>query len=247
MKSSVAICAMVRNESGGIDEWINHYLVRGVSHFFIIDDDSDDGCYEILKKHESAGYLTLLTPKMPRVVGRQTRGYNEFIKPLIGDFDWVAILDADEFLWDSGGFLLPDYFSDVSPEISMVNVPMIDFGDSGLISQPENIVSSFIRRAPDGKNFRNDQLKSICRTSHLLSIEVHVSSVSGSSIIDRDRLKLNHYKLQSRERWDNVVVPRGGAEPLPWMRHSKHYFTYRRRAINAVADFGLINQNKQML
>jgi hypothetical protein len=247
MIPSLAVCSMVRNESNGIEEWIRHYLVRGVSHFFVIDDNSDDGCYEILKKHESLGYLTVLRPEMPKIPNRQNAAYNEFIKPLIGDFDWVAILDADEFLWDSEGFSLPDYFSNVPIEISMVNVPMRDFGDNGFIDQPESIVNSFTKRAEDIQNPSKNHLKSICRVSSLSSIDFHVPNVSGDSIIDSDRLKLNHYKLQSLNRWDNLVIPRGSANcTIPGeRRHSERFFRANRERMNAVEDFGLINQNKQ--
>jgi hypothetical protein len=249
MIPSLAVCSMVRNESNGIDEWINHYLARGVSHFFIIDDDSDDGCYEILKRHESLGYLTVVVPKMPLSPNRQNLAYNNFIKPLIGDFDWVAILDADEFLWDSEGFSLPNYFSNIPTEISMVNVPMSDFGDNGLIAQPDNIVNSFTKRAQNIKIPTKKYLKSICRTDRLLAIDFHFCDVSGDSIIDSDRLKLNHYKLQSLDRWNNLVIPRGSADctDAGKSRHSEYYFKANSRRMNAVEDFGLINQNKQIL
>lgn len=249
MKRGLAVCSMVRNESKGIEEWIYHYLARGVSHLFIIDDNSDDGCYEILKKHESHGYLTVFQPQIPKIPNRQNIAYNEFIKPFISDFDWAAILDADEYLWDSGGFYLPDYFSDIPTEISMVNVPMLDFGDNGLIAQPDSIVNSFTKRAKDIENPNPKHLKSICRVSRLLSIDFHFCNVSGDSIIDKNRLKLNHYKLQSLDRWNNLVIPRGSANctAAGERRHSQHYFSANSRRMNAIEDFGLINQNRQSL
>lgn len=247
MIPSLAVCSMVRNESNGIDEWINHYLARNISHFFIIDDDSDDDCYEILKRHEINGYLTVIKPQIPRTPNRQNAAYNQFIKPLIGDFDWVAILDADEFLWDSEGFSLPNYLSEIPEQISMVNVPMSDFGDNGFITQPNNIVDSFTKRAKDIENPSPKYLKSICRVSCLQSIDFHFPVVSGGSVIDTKRLKLNHYKLQSLERWNNLVIPRGSANcTVPGQRrHSEHFFRANSERMNAVEDFGLINQNKQ--
>lgn len=247
MKPSLAVCSMIRNESMGIDEWINHYLKRGASYFFVIDDDSDDGCFEMLQEHERRGYLTVLQPQIPKKPNRQNFAYNRFIKPLISDFDWIAILDADEFLWDSQGFYLPDYFSNVPTEISMVNVPMSDFGDNGFVSQPNNIVDSFTRRAKDIENPSPKHMKSICRVSCLRSIDFHFPVVSGDSMIDIKRLKLNHYKLQSLERWSNLVVPRGSANcTIPGeRRHSEHFFRANSERMNAVEDFGLINQNNQ--
>jgi hypothetical protein len=239
---------MIRNESTGIEEWISHYLARGVSHFFVIDDDSDDGCFEILQEHERRGYLTVLQPQIPREPNRQNVAYNQFIKPLIGHFDWIAILDADEFLWDSKGFYLPDYLSNVSEEISRISVPMADFGDNGLITQPNNIVRSFTKRAKTLENPPSQYLKSMCRVSCLLSLDLHVSSVCGDSIVDSERLRLNHYKLQSLERWNNLVIPRGSANctKAGARRHSEHYFRVNSARLNAVEDFGLISQNKQL-
>jgi glycosyltransferase involved in cell wall biosynthesis len=248
MIPSLAVCAIVRNESAGIEEWINHYLVRGVSHFFIIDDGSDDGCYEILKKHEGLGYLTVINPQVPREADRQNAAYNQYIMPLIGDYDWVAIVDADEFLWDSEGLLLPEYLSNISEEISMVNVVMSDFGDNGLIAQPKGIVNSFTRRARSNESPKWYHLKSICRVSRLSLMHTHLCEVVGERIIDKHRLKLNHYKLQSLERWTNLVIPRGSAScTVPGrVRHSDYYFKKNSERMNAVEDLGLILQNNQI-
>jgi glycosyltransferase involved in cell wall biosynthesis len=239
---------MVRNESNSIEEWVNHYLVRGVSHFFIIDDNSDDGCYEILKKYENLGYLKVIRPKIPQIPNRQNIAYNKFIKPLIDNFDWVAILDADEFLWDSGGFSLPDYLSNIPNEISIIKVQMSDFGDNGFVSQPDDIVNSFTRRAEDIKNPTKTHFKSVCRVSDLLSIDFHVSNVSGDTMVDECRLKLNHYKLQSLDRWKNLVVPRGSANYTMRgrSRHTEQYFEANTKRMNAVEDLGLIIQNNQI-
>lgn len=240
---------MIRNESMIIEEWISHYLTRGVSYFFVIDDHSDDGCFEMLQEHERRGYLTVLQPHIPREPNRQNFAYNQFIKPLIGDFDWIAILDADEFLWDSEGFYLPDYLSNVSEEISRISVPMADFGDNGLIAQPNSVVCSFTKRAAKIENPPSKYLKSICRVNRLLSLDFHVSSVCGDSIVDSQRLRLNHYKLQSLERWNNLVIPRGSANctEAGARRHSEHYFRANSARLNAVEDFGLVNQNHKIL
>lgn len=248
MKPSLAVCAMIRNESSGIEEWIHHYLARDVSHFFIIDDASDDGCYEMLKKHESLGYLTLLNPAIPKIPHRQYKAYNEFIKPLINSFDWIAILDADEFLWSSESLSLTDYLSNVSAEISMVKVLMSDFGDNGLTAQPSNIVNSFTKRSKDIQKPSEHHFKSIFRSSCLRSMKIHVSDVSGNCVIDNDRLRLNHYKLQSLERWLNVIVPRGSANFTRegGCRHTERYFKFHSNRMNAIEDFGLINQNNQI-
>lgn len=247
MKLSLAICAIVRNESAGIDEWIQHYLARGVSHFFIIDDASDDGCCETLKKHESLGYLTLLTPEIPREPNRQDKAYNEFIKPLISRYDWVAVLDADEFLWDSQGFSLLDYLSEAPSNISMINVQMSDFGDNGHIKQPQCIVNSFTKRAKDRKNPHTGHLKSIFRPNRLLSICVHISDVFGDCVVDSERLRLNHYKLQSLERWNNLIIPRGSANCVSDNRHSRRFFKFNMCRMRAIEDLGLINQNQQFI
>ena len=249
MKPSLAVCSMIRNESMIIEEWISHYLTRGVSHFFVIDDNSDDGCFEMLQEHERRGYLTLLQPQILREPNRQNIAYNQFIKPLIANYDWVAILDADEFLWDSDGFHLPDYFSDVPTEISMINVPMRDFGDNGFIEQPESVVNSFTKRAETVRTSSKSFLKSICRVSSLLSMCFHVPNVSGGSVIDSDRLKLNHYKLQSLSRWRSLVIPRGSANCTisGEMRHSERFFHFHSQRMNEVEDLGLINQNNEIL
>ena len=45
---NLSILAMFKNESWIIKEWIEHYLLEGVDHFYLI----DNGLNELIQKYE---------------------------------------------------------------------------------------------------------------------------------------------------------------------------------------------------
>ena len=53
----ISACVIVKNESKNLIEWICHHHLIGINHFIIIDDNSDDGTYELLKKLEFNIYI----------------------------------------------------------------------------------------------------------------------------------------------------------------------------------------------
>jgi Glycosyl transferase family 2 len=49
---SVCILAIFKNEADGLEEWLQHYLDLGVSHFYLIDNDSTDNFMPIIEKYK---------------------------------------------------------------------------------------------------------------------------------------------------------------------------------------------------
>ena len=62
-KAFLGMCSMLRNEERWVRSWIEWHLMVGVDHFFILDDNSDDGTTAILEEYSTMGVLTFLNPK----------------------------------------------------------------------------------------------------------------------------------------------------------------------------------------
>ena len=95
-KHYLSICAIVKNEALYLEEWIAFHQVQGVDHFFIYDHESTDDTFELLKRYEAAGIVTVgkATGHAPQLPTYQKcidiHGYSS---------KWMAFLDADEFLY----------------------------------------------------------------------------------------------------------------------------------------------------
>ena len=93
-KYELAICAIFKNESRYLQEWIEFHKMIGVQHFYLYDNDSTDAI-SVLQKYLDEGILTL-----NKISGKsqQMPAYNHFLQTYRNEVSWVAIIDLDEFI-----------------------------------------------------------------------------------------------------------------------------------------------------
>ncbi|WP_366916825.1 glycosyltransferase family 2 protein [uncultured Nitratireductor sp.] len=95
----------MKDEGPYLLEWIAYHRALGVSQFLIADNNSTDGTGDLLRALQSTGFVELLDyPETPGVPP-QLPAYSELMERFGSEADWIAFIDADEFL-------LPD---DVAP------------------------------------------------------------------------------------------------------------------------------------
>jgi glycosyltransferase involved in cell wall biosynthesis len=78
---SLAVGAIFKNESHCLKEWLEHYILHGAEHFFLVDDGSTDQSCDILQEYVDRGIVTLYKADWSRYLGRQMGMYNTFILP----------------------------------------------------------------------------------------------------------------------------------------------------------------------
>ena len=79
MKYYLVLCAIFKNESHILQEWIEHYLIRGIEHIYLINDFSNDNYMEILNPYIEENKITLYNnDKDENIFGKQTKAYNKF-------------------------------------------------------------------------------------------------------------------------------------------------------------------------
>lgn len=111
----IAVCAVVRFESLYLLEWIAHHMHIGVEHFFVLDDNADDAAERertarVLAEFGDAVTLTnaedLLrlhanASLVERIGGKSKTQFlwtTACAHSLGREYDWIANIDADEFL-----------------------------------------------------------------------------------------------------------------------------------------------------
>ena len=60
-KYKLSVCLCIKNEAKHIIDFIEHYIIQGVEHFYIIDNNSDDNLKEILEKSYYNFLITLIS------------------------------------------------------------------------------------------------------------------------------------------------------------------------------------------
>jgi hypothetical protein len=81
-----------------MDEWIQHYKLRGVDHIYLVNDFSTDNFISIIDKY--GDYITLFNNDIvTKDINRQCSIYDKYFRPILNTSKWISILDMDEFLY----------------------------------------------------------------------------------------------------------------------------------------------------
>ena len=105
-----AIVSIMKNAAPYVKEWINYYLLAGVDHFFIYDNDSEDNFKEVLQPYVDAGLVTyIFYPGKHKMLEAYTDAINEF------KFEcrYMACIDDDEFILPKSKPTIPEVADEI--------------------------------------------------------------------------------------------------------------------------------------
>lgn len=248
-----SIAAVFKNESHILEEWLLHYINRNVNHFYLINDNSSDNFMDIINKHTNK--ITFINNNIvDKFVDRQTLIYEKYLRPILHETEWLAIIDLDEFMYSSTNMEFSSIIKKYEHVADCIRVQWRIFGSNGHIKQPKSVVSGFTKRE---KNMHNDwwYVKSMFKTKKLIKFEIHNSKVEGNTItffdIHNPDLIINHYAVQSKEYFYKTKVKRrrlcndamnSETSDKEVDLYFKQYLVYYDK--NEIDDFELIEQNK---
>jgi hypothetical protein len=236
----LSICAIFKNESHILDEWINHYINEGVDHFYLIDNNSTDDYMPIISKYSDR--ITLFHDCRKWA---QTDCYNKYILPLTWNSEWIMVVDLDEFVYARNGFkTIPDYLKTLDSDVSAVFLQWKMFGSNGHEKQPHSVIKGFTRRMYDF----NANRKSIIRSRTIINLSLHTSKISegkcilsDGSVVENETiasypiknvenhcLHINHYAIQSKEFFFKIKATRGDADSSAgeYLRNEQYFKNY---------------------
>ena len=236
--TTLAVCAIFKDEGPNLIEWIAYHRIVGVDHFFLYDNESIDDGVSTLLSGPLKDYITIVP-----IAGRpaQLRAYQHFIDFHVSNWDWVAFIDLDEFIHPIEAVsikdLLPRY-----ELYSGVLLHWLIFGPSGHDHRPEGLVIENYTHRVHEALYPNQHVKSLLKAADLIGLlgTAHVFDTKGSMCNSRgesaprqpiqdcvchDVMCLNHYYTKSREDWDARL--RKGRVDVPINRvDDPHYATF---------------------
>jgi hypothetical protein len=270
MSKYFSIAAIFKNESMGLKEWLDHHLLHGCEHFYLINDGSTDNFREILDPYIKSSLVTIFDCNLPKKADRQGHAYDKFLKPIWNETKWLAIIDLDEYLWSP---ICVDIRSILKrlEEYSQLEVNWVMFGSNFHEKQPKSIVGGFTKRIEyggsivskcPGSGFIQTPTygpKTILNTAYAVPTNFGVHShgphekprnsyvnVSYINNSNNPLLLINHYHLQSKEYWETVKMPRGDVNC--WHKDdARDLLWYQMADRNDIDDFRLAEQNKNLI
>nr|WP_314490255.1 glycosyltransferase family 2 protein [uncultured Pseudomonas sp.] len=219
----MGLCAIFKNEGPYILEWLAFHKAIGIDEFFIADNISTDGSSELLKNLDKLGLIKLLTFPTPDNEAPQLPAYRKLMQMYGHLVDWMAFIDADEFLIAEGGSIkkaLADVVLNNS-RAGAIAVNWASYGSGGKKEyEPDLVIERFKLRAK--KDFGvNRHYKSIVNAKayagthenpHLFRIKSEFEYISAdgkplegdtqgikglSENVCWENIRLNHYIIKS--------------------------------------------------
>ena len=239
----IAACLIVKNEARDIAEWSAYHALAGIDAFLVYDNASSDGTAAALQA--AAGlYDVRVTPwRTPSGLG-QVEAYSHAARTNRREFDWIVVIDSDEFIVVHQPDTLRTLCGNTSAAAVGINWAM--FGSNGHTQLPTRLViESFTRRAETAFPV-NHHVKSMFRPSAFVAyINPHAFTGDGPTVLpggcplewdlDADcRLRpgltrtapdftvaqINHYFTRSRAHW-SLKTTRGYPNPVSMLKLSQ--------------------------
>lgn len=232
MKS--AILAVSSHEGKYLRDWLDYHYALGFSHVFLFDSCLDHETFKVCQPYAWNGALTFI-PALGKPI--QWEAYARGFSFTANHFDWVMVIDLDEYLvlkkHDSINELIHDIEArDLTKKIGSISFPWSCFGSSGHEKfEDVPVWKRFTHRVDyEGAHGHTRHVKSLVRPEsvrfvndpHFFHVsgdykcvdtnfrQIHTSEFKWDNIPDNVAL-INHYVLKSAEEW-GWKMHRGSAD-----------------------------------
>lgn len=193
------VCAIVRDEGAYLAEWLNHYRRQGATQFWLYDNESTDESLQADADVRDADIRVIAWPGR----GVQLAAYQDARTRCAAD--WLAFVDADEFLYHPDGRRLIDVLEAQPAHVRGVWAPWRMFGYGGHDTRPSGgVVHNYRWRAADDHPHHAywHGGKTIARPGAIRGfLDPHHLELTGGeeALEDASGLLVNHYVTKSRE------------------------------------------------
>lgn len=207
----LAICAIFKNETPWMKEWLEYHRLIGVDHFYLYNNDSTDHYAELLDPYVKEGIVELIewcscdAHKIMDNTGTahepyQTAAYNECLKKrALGKAKWVAVVDIDEFIVPVSGLKSFHQLLDKMAKKGVGSLKMHwkIFGTSNVwnLNSDELLIEKLTHRAPNDLE-QNKHVKSIHRPEAVEFCYIHHAKLNKGfkkKRLDPETFRIHHY------------------------------------------------------
>jgi hypothetical protein len=142
----LAAMIRVKDEARFLPEWVAHHLELGVEHVVVYDNNSSDGTAAAVAPFVAEGTVTVVPwPTVPA----SPASHIDFLARFGAACEWVAFLDADEFLVEAVPGALADALA-AAGDAPALAIPWRYIGSAGHERIPAGLVTErFDQASPD--------------------------------------------------------------------------------------------------
>lgn len=236
-RDTYSVAVIVKNEARYLREWILFYQATGAERIYLYDNDSTDELLAVIAPFVKTGFLIYRRWPGRRV---QEAAYRDAVRRTRRRTEWLALVDADEFLFSPLGDMR-EQLRAYAPYPGVI-VSWLLYGPNGHDRRPDGLVTDhYTTRVESPDSPMNCHAKSIVRPRQVLCVNnVHYAlyrgrqyavnergEISGnySAFLEgtgraftatncRDVFRINHYSTRSLEDLEQKCR-RGYADGAP--------------------------------
>lgn len=173
----VAIVCIVKNELDYMLEWVAyHRTVLGVTDFIVADNVSNDGTTQLLEALDHSGLIIRVhSPRVNDEKGIQADAYNHILKKYGSQYDYMAFIDADEFIVNKTGLSFQKQLKKIAGnrDAGAIALNWRVFGSSGFYYQTNRLVTERFTWASRPDKNVNHHIKTILKPSCVSEMYIH--------------------------------------------------------------------------
>ena len=210
MKYFLSLCCIIKNERN-LEEFIIYYILLGVEHIYIYDNESTYPIKDRLNSFIYKKYCTIIN--FPGKY-KQLVAYNDCINKTKNNTKWLIICDGDEYIVPKKDnyWSIKDFLND-NNDAHAIGINWVMFGTSHYDTKQEGFIIDKYRYS---SSKQDKHIKTICQPKYVISVDgPHcVQLEDPSKYIDANKniikgpfnenhtiniIQMNHYHSKSKE------------------------------------------------
>ena len=229
-RDGICLVIIVKNEAHRIKDWLTFHALAGVRDVILYDNLSTDDTVKIAQSFEKCRVTIVPWAMQTRLDRRalllpqQVLAYAHALCTFGGQYRWMAMIDADEYLVPVQHKTLNDALGTLDT-YSNISLPWVMFGHCGHETAPTDAAPFAYQsraRAMDGNLLNFKCILDPCRVTQVSVHKFHTDDMGANSantrgqtrrnkqrashgFVTTDLLQLNHYYLGSRQEMETKI------------------------------------------
>lgn len=232
-----AIVAIAKNEDHYINEWLDYHFGLGFDNIIVCDNDDELILPSIISDQR------VIIEDFTGLKNIQQITYKQMFLKYRSDFDWIFIIDIDEFLVLEKDSNVKDFLSNFPDEVESINLCSKNFTDNDeldVVNDNYNVLERFTHQVStrnDSKvkcfirqSIKDDYIRRL--TQHAINDKnVYAVNAKGDKIYNGPTTKIvyegawiNHYRTKTIGEFIRQKYFRGGLNFNDSKYHNLRYF-----------------------
>lgn len=228
-RDDITLCAIMRNEGAYLLEWIAYHRLLGFDQIVIYSNNCSDGSDTAMQALADAGVIKHVPWENTEKGSPQVSAYNDALSQC--STEWIAFIDADEFIRLVGHETIHSYLSEFDTSVSAIGLNWLIFGSAGQIEKQDGLVIERFTKHAHPTFSTNRHIKTIARVKAVDRAHIHMCELRHGNYVDAIGRKIEVIDSGFSE---NVVIH--GAQVFHYIVKSLDEFREKQRRGNANKD-----------